>query len=47
MDSFSSSIASPAAGKIDSAKRGQIMDEVRSQIALANAQELLQASNEV
>ncbi|XP_030850561.1 mitochondrial import inner membrane translocase subunit Tim13-like [Strongylocentrotus purpuratus] len=37
------SFGSPGgAGKMDSAKKGQIMEEVRTQIALANAQELLQ-----
>ncbi|XP_038079023.1 mitochondrial import inner membrane translocase subunit Tim13-like [Patiria miniata] len=39
MDSFSSP---PSGGKLDSAQRGQIMDQVKTQIALANAQELLQ-----
>ncbi|XP_072178388.1 mitochondrial import inner membrane translocase subunit Tim13-like [Diadema setosum] len=43
MDSFGSSLGgSPGSGTMDSAKKGQIMDEVRTQIALANAQELLQ-----
>ncbi|XP_054752599.2 mitochondrial import inner membrane translocase subunit Tim13-like [Lytechinus pictus] len=41
MDSFGSSGMS-GGGKMDSAKKGQMMEEVRAQIALANAQELLQ-----
>ena len=37
----------PSGGKLDNAQRGQIMDQVKTQIALANAQELLQVSLEV
>ena len=42
MNSFGSS---GGAGKMDSTKKGQIMEEVRTQIALANAQELLQVGS--
>lgn len=34
----------PAGGKMDSATREQLMTQVKQQIALANAQELLQVS---
>ncbi|KAI8792068.1 mitochondrial import inner membrane translocase subunit Tim13 [Biomphalaria glabrata] len=36
----------PAGGKMDSATREQLMSQVKQQIALANAQELLQKMSE-
>ncbi len=39
MDGFS---APPPGGKFDSLQRDQLMDQVKAQIAVANAQELLQ-----
>ncbi|CAL1532670.1 unnamed protein product [Lymnaea stagnalis] len=43
MDGFSSP---PVGGKMDSATREQLMSQVKQQIALANAQELLQKMSE-
>ena len=42
MDSFSSSSMPPPGAKLESAQRDQLMDQVKAQIAVANAQELLQ-----
>ena len=39
---FSSTSSFPAGGGLDSGKREQLMDQVKTQIAVANAQELLQ-----
>ncbi|KAK3802745.1 hypothetical protein RRG08_012260 [Elysia crispata] len=41
---FSSGL--PAGGKMDSASKEQLMSQVKQQIALANAQELLQKMSE-
>lgn len=38
--------AAPSAGKLDSSQRQQLMDQVKTQIAVANAQEILQVRHE-
>lgn len=40
-------MGSSSSGMLDSSKRAQLMDQVKSQIAVAAAQELLQVSNHV
>ena len=42
---FSSGL--PAGGKMDSASKEQLMSQVKQQIALANAQELLQVRSKI
>lgn len=40
-------LSGSSGGGLDSSKRAQVMDQVKSQIAVAAAQELLQVSRDV